>query len=789
MSSNTLTSPSESLIVRFFVLFLGCIVILAIPFDLITSGITVTWSHTLLGNINFPYPVIKNFNLRLIFELLFGPYIALWAIQKIKPYYLTNTIIKLLTVIWSVIFIIFGSIGVFSSVLGISLFGISDNLITYFTFVYGFVFLLYVWREDLPSIYLTLSRKTNSLISLLSRRTRNLIVLIPGIGLLVLVPFELFWHEVSIAFLEIFFGSLFVIRSLSQIKPEVDLHRLSMILSTSWSIIFLLIGSLGFISSVFNVPIFGILGTPFTVFFLVFGLVYLLFVWRKNLKDRFSRILTQKAPFLEEYNLPQIVVTLIFLIGIGLTLIIPLEFLASKVSITWQSISFGGLDFSFPTISNLNIRIFLELLSGPLILIWSIRKISIYNFLQKIKEFALWKFAVFAFPLMLILFLRSYLLFFEYGGFGEVGIDILIITLRSSAFIGSIYVLLGVGLSLTYKSLGFANFSHGEFVVYGPYIVVFSLPPFIALLEGFLSNEIFVNIFSGLEPLISGLITILEGFISKALGINLVIIPFLPLLGIILITAFIASAILALIVDFIVFRPLRARKAAPSTLMIASIGVSFVIRVILTDTYTNLSKSLQIVGQPRLYDLHVVIIVLGLVFVIFLDLLITRTKLGKAIRAMADNPNLAQTSGISKGYVVAIVWILGAGFAGMGGVLRFLANTPFYPDKGFLLLLPIFAVVILGGIGSYRGAIVAAYIIGFAESFGAFLISSLRDTTFEQLRMEIPIILGDLSIQTFKIEPSLAGELYQNAIGFIILICVLLIKPTGIFGEDLAKDR
>ena len=627
-----------------------------------------------------------------------------------------------------------------------------------------------------------------------------------------MVPLEVFWHEISIVFretalfgvnlsypaiiniqgkvfLEIFFGSMFVIKALPQIRPNLDLLRLSKILSTFWSIIFILVGILGFFSSVINNSIFGISNTPSSVFFLVFGLLYLLFVWQESVKDSFSRIVSQRSLIIEKYNLPQITTALIFMIGFGLTLIIPLEFLSSKVTITWQGISFVGITFSYPTISNLNLRIFLELLSGPLILLWSSRRINVYNSLQKIKELETWKFVVFPFPIMLLLFLRSYLLFFEHAGVGEVGIEILIITIRSSFFIGSIYVLLGVGLSLTYKSLSFANFCHGEFIVYGPYIIVFSLPPFIAFLETFLSNQVFLNIFSGLEPIISILITILESVLNKILGINLVIIPFLPLLGVILITAFIASALLALIVDFIVFRPLRARKAAPSTLMIASIGVSFVIRVILTDTYTNLPKSLQIIGQPRLYDLHVVIIVFGLMFVILLDLLITRTKLGKAMRAMADNPNLAQTSGISKGRMIIITWILGAGFAGMGGVLRFLANTSFYPDKGFLLLLPIFAVVILGGIGSYRGAIVAAYIVGFAENFGGFLISSLRDTTFGQLKVEIPVLFGDLSIQTFIIEPSLLGELYQNAIGFMILILVLLIKPTGIFGEDLAKDR
>jgi branched-chain amino acid transport system permease protein len=225
--------------------------------------------------------------------------------------------------------------------------------------------------------------------------------------------------------------------------------------------------------------------------------------------------------------------------------------------------------------------------------------------------------------------------------------------------------------------------------------------------------------------------------------------------------------------------------------MIASIGVSFMIRVLLTDTYSQgfSQHVIQILGQPRLYDLHTVIIVLGVLFVIILDLLITKTKLGKAMRAMADNPDLAQTSGISKVLIIAMVWIIGAGLAGMGGVLRFLANMTLFPDRGFLLLLPTFAVVILGGIGSYRGAIVAGYIVGFAENVGAFLVSTLRITSFEQLRLEIPIIFGDFSIKMFKIEPSLLGELYQIAIGFIILVIVLIIKPTGIFGEELAKER
>ena len=409
MSSNTLASPSESSIVRYFVLFLGCIFTLAIPIDLITSGVTVTWSQVLLGDINFPYPIIQNFNLRIIIEVFLGPYITLWSIQKIKPDYDTSILIRLLSVFWGVIFVIFGSLGVLSSVLGISLFGVSNNLITYIAFVYGFVILLYVWREDLPNIYTTLLAKINALISLLSQKTVNLFVLFLGIGLLILVPLEVFWHEISIVFretalfgvnlsypaiiniqgkvfLEIFFGSMFVIKALPQIRPNLDLLRLSKILSTFWSIIFILVGILGFFSSVINNSIFGISNTPSSVFFLVFGLLYLLFVWQESVKDSFSRIVSQRSLIIEKYNLPQITTALIFMIGFGLTLIIPLEFLSSKVTITWQGISFVGITFSYPTISNLNLRIFLELLSGPLILLWSSRRINVYNSLQKIKE-------------------------------------------------------------------------------------------------------------------------------------------------------------------------------------------------------------------------------------------------------------------------------------------------------------------------------------------------------------------------------------------------------------------
>jgi branched-subunit amino acid ABC-type transport system permease component len=378
-----------------------------------------------------------------------------------------------------------------------------------------------------------------------------------------------------------------------------------------------------------------------------------------------------------------------------------------------------------------------------------------------------------------------------------VGVEIVLETLRNSLFTGSIYILLGVGLTLIYKILNFANFSHGELIVTGPYAIVFALPSVIVILDPLIdflgSIPIMSSFYSLLEsiPILGTVFLALEDipvFGSIVTIIKTVPESFYVLLIVDLMVTFLVSGILALVIDFLVFRPLRARNATPMTLMIASIGVSFIIRSLLSNTYGTIQRVLRIEGQPRLNEIKIIVIVCALLFAIILDLVITRTKLGKAMRAMADNPDLAQASGISKGSIIAIVWIIGAGFAGMGGALKFLANTPLTPTKGFLLLLPTFAVIILGGIGSYRGTIVAAYILGIAENFGTFLLTQLRVGTFNQIVLEIPILLGNLKLAVFRIEPSFKGE-YQIAIGFLILVMVLLIKPSGLFGEETAKDR
>jgi branched-subunit amino acid ABC-type transport system permease component len=139
-----------------------------------------------------------------------------------------------------------------------------------------------------------------------------------------------------------------------------------------------------------------------------------------------------------------------------------------------------------------------------------------------------------------------------------------------------------------------------------------------------------------------------------------------------------------------------------------------------------------------------------------MHILLTRTKLGKAIRASANNPELAMASGVNIEKIALVVWVVGAALAGVGGLFR-AADTRLVPLIGWEILLPAFAVVILGGIGSFYGALIATYIIGLAENFGVvFLVM-------------------------FKLSTD-----YKFAIAFIILILTLIFKPSGfgrLFGE------
>jgi branched-subunit amino acid ABC-type transport system permease component len=281
----------------------------------------------------------------------------------------------------------------------------------------------------------------------------------------------------------------------------------------------------------------------------------------------------------------------------------------------------------------------------------------------------------------------------------------------NSMVTGSIYVLIAIGLTMIYKVLKFANFSHAELVTFGAYMAYI------------------INISLGGE-LIYGL------FI-----------------------AFLLTGLLAIATDRLVFLKLRNKGSDVISMMIASIGIGFVLRQSIQEVWGPQLRWYDFEGNTydifggSITELQIYIILSSTFLIFLLHFLFTKTRLGKAMRAVSDNPQLAMASGIDNEKILLWVWFIGGGLAGIGGVFRG-ADTMLVPLLGWDILLPAFAVVILGGIGSFYGAILAAYILGFAENFGVMMLS-------------------DLSISTG----------YRPAIAFIILILVLILRPTGIMGK------
>ncbi len=281
----------------------------------------------------------------------------------------------------------------------------------------------------------------------------------------------------------------------------------------------------------------------------------------------------------------------------------------------------------------------------------------------------------------------------------------------NSAVTGSIYVLIAIGLTMIYRVLKFANFAHAEIVTFGAYMAYM------------LNASLGVNLFYGL------------------------------------VFAFFMTGMLGIATDRLVFRKLRNKGSDVISMMIASIGIGLVVRQSIQEAwgpqirwYELETHTYELLGGT-ITGMQAYIILSSTILIFLLHFLFTNTKLGKAMRGVSDNPQLAMASGIDTEKILLWVWFIGAGLAGVGGVFRG-ADTRLVPLLGWEVLLPAFAVVILGGIGSFYGAILAAYILGFAENFGVALLSGLSISTG-----------------------------YRPAIAFIILILVLILRPTGIMGK------
>lgn len=194
-------------------------------------------------------------------------------------------------------------------------------------------------------------------------------------------------------------------------------------------------------------------------------------------------------------------------------------------------------------------------------------------------------------------------------------------------------------------------------------------------------------------------------------------------------------------------------------MLVISIGLSFAIRNVINIMFGGEPRTYAdfAVQQPitflgvRTVPKNLVIIGLSVAVLIGVGLFLQRTKTGIAMRAVADNRDLAESSGIDAERVILITWVVGAGLAGLGGVLEGASETVQW-DMGFKLLLLIFAAVVLGGLGTAFGAMVGAFVVGVV-----------------------------IEMSTLWIDPNV-----KNAVALAVLVVMLLVRPQGLLGT---KER
>ncbi|HEC62317.1 MAG TPA: branched-chain amino acid ABC transporter permease [bacterium] len=290
--------------------------------------------------------------------------------------------------------------------------------------------------------------------------------------------------------------------------------------------------------------------------------------------------------------------------------------------------------------------------------------------------------------------------------------------------LGSIISLGAIGLSLVYGILRFANFAHGDLMTAGAYIALF-------LVTGPLA-------WIGIPDTTFG---------SLSLGWRMVIsfpISMLVIAG------------LAIAMDRLLFRKLRAKGSSKVMMAMSALGASFIIRMTVIILWGAdfrfyrpgvLRPALQLPLGVKIRPDQILILVVVALLVVMLHLFLKRTKLGKAMRATADNMDLARISGINIDRIIMWTWGIGGALAASAGILYGL-DIQLNPGMGWTFLLPLFAATILGSIGNIYGALVGGLVVGVVQQVStAFLLPT-----------------------------------YKPAVAFIILILILLIRPKGIFG-------
>lgn len=270
--------------------------------------------------------------------------------------------------------------------------------------------------------------------------------------------------------------------------------------------------------------------------------------------------------------------------------------------------------------------------------------------------------------------------------------------------LGCIIALASVGLTLTYGILRLSNFAHGDLLTLGAYLAL-------------LGNSVGLNI-----------------WVAIALGMA-------------------GTIVFSLASEKLIWAPMRDRRADSTTLIIISIGLALFIRNGLIFIWGGGNQIYDLPVEPALDILglkvktySLVVVGLTAIATIALHLLLQKTKIGKAMRAVADDTDLALVTGINVNNVVIWTWVISAGLTALGGGMYGLLEAV-RPNMGWFLILPMFASVILGGIGNPYGAIAGSLIVGLAQEVSTYWLPTE----------------------------------YKLAVALLMVIVVLLIRPQGLF--------
>lgn len=284
--------------------------------------------------------------------------------------------------------------------------------------------------------------------------------------------------------------------------------------------------------------------------------------------------------------------------------------------------------------------------------------------------------------------------------------DVIALTqlLLNGVAVGSIIALAAVGLTLTYGILRLSNFAHGDLMTLGAYLTL-------------LANGMGVNIW----------LSVLLGCAATIAGV--------------------------LLSEKLIWSPMRFKRATSTTLIIISIGLALFIRngIILFWGGSNQRYDLPVAeavqfGGLRLPFYDIVVIGLAIAAIAALHYLLQNTKIGKAMRAVADDLDLARVSGIDVDRVVLWTWVIAGGLTALGGSMLGLTEGV-RPNMGWFLLLPMFAAVILGGIGNPYGAIAGALVIGIGQEVSTYWLPTE----------------------------------YKLGVALVMMVLVLLFRPQGLF--------